>query len=90
MCEAAALQAVPNALSEKVEVNKIFKIPSIPLEIFSEKYKKFINVPVPHSHISTANISCRLMSAKRHIGMVNTKNLFHFFTFYGIFASFCV
>lgn len=70
MTEYKVLNAVPNAIGDKVEVNKVFKIPPHEFKIFSIKYQKEINIPVPNSHIETKPVSCRLMSAHRRQGMV--------------------
>lgn len=80
MTEHKALTTLPNAISDNVEVNKLFKILPEELRTFSKKHQKFIEVPIPHSHIGTKPVSCRLMSANRHEGMV-CDNKSHFDTF---------
>lgn len=70
MTEIGPVHAVPNAFSENVKVNKTFKIPAIPMTVFSEKLQKDVDVPVPHSHFGTAPVSCRLISAVKFPGMV--------------------
>jgi hypothetical protein len=71
MSENPALHSFPNALSDGVEVNKLFKIPAEQLEVYSDKHQKYIEIPLPHSHIGTRPVSCRLLSAKRYNGMVS-------------------
>lgn len=71
MTEIGALHTLPNALSHKVEVNKLFKIPAEPLETYSSKHQKFIDIPLPQSHFETKPVSCRLLSLHRREGMVS-------------------
>lgn len=82
MTESKALGAVPNAIGDKVEVNKVFKIPPQELKIFSVKYRKDVDIPIPHSHIGTKPVSCRLMSAHRRQGMVRANHLILLDRFY--------
>lgn len=48
----------------------MFKIPPEPLEIYSEKLGKNIEIPVPSSHIGRQPVSCRLLSSRHRKGMV--------------------
>jgi hypothetical protein len=59
------------ALSEhKLAVNRVFQISTDPLDIFSEKHGKLIDIPVPSSHLGVKPIACRLLSSHRRKGMV--------------------
>jgi hypothetical protein len=71
MSESPAMHTLPNALAERMDVNKIFKIPAEPLAVFSEKHQRHIDIPLPHSHVGTKPVSCRLLSARRRVGMVS-------------------
>jgi Hormone-sensitive lipase (HSL) N-terminus len=63
------MQALPQIVGYKVDVNKVFKISPEPLQIFSESLNKLVDIPIPHSHIGKHPISCRLLSARRRKGM---------------------
>lgn len=74
MAEIKFMQVLPQLVGHKVEVNKVFKIPPEPMKVFSKKFNKNIDIPVPHSHTGTGPVSCRLLSAKMRKGMVGEKN----------------
>lgn len=74
MAENKFMQVLPQLVGYKVEVNKVFKLPPEPMKVFSKKLNKLVDVPVPHSHIGPAPVSCRLISAKKRVGMVGEKN----------------
>lgn len=60
------------AISEhKIAVNKIFKIQPDPLQVYSEKHGRLVEIPVPSSHIGVAPIHCRLLSKQHRQGMVS-------------------
>lgn len=67
------MHAVPRLVGYKVDVNRVFKIPPEPLEIFSKKFNKMINIPIPHSHIGRQPVSCRLLCTRKRNGMVGEK-----------------
>lgn len=54
----------------KIDVNKVLKIPTDPLKLYSEKFGKLIDIPVPKSHVGVKPILCRLQAARRRKGMV--------------------
>lgn len=62
---------MPNLIAPRVAVNKVFEIYPKPLEVFSKKFDKNIEIPMPSSHVGAAPVSCRLMSAKMRKGMVS-------------------
>lgn len=64
------MHALPGIVGYKVEVNKVFKIPPEPLTIYSEKFDKMVDIPLPRSHTGLGPVSCRLLSAKKRKGMV--------------------
>lgn len=64
------MHTLPSIVGYKVEVNKVFKIPPEPLQVYSEKYDKMVDVPLPKSHTGIGPVSCRLLSAKKRKGMV--------------------
>ena len=64
------MHSLPSIVGYKVDVNKVFKIPPEPLQVYSKKFEKMIDIPVPKSHIGSGSVSCRLLSAKRRKGMV--------------------
>lgn len=68
------MQSLPGIVGYKVEVCKSFKIPPEPLQIYSKKYDKMVNIPIPHSHTGPGPVSCRLLSAKKRKGMVGEKS----------------
>ena len=67
------MHALPSIVGYKVEVNKVFKIPPEPLKIYSEKFDKMVDIPLPRSHTGLGAVSCRLLSAKKRKGMVGEK-----------------
>lgn len=64
------MHTLPSIVGYKVDVNKVFKIPPEPLKIYSEKFEKMLDVPLPRSHTGLGPVSCRLLSAKKRKGMV--------------------
>lgn len=68
------MHTLPSIVGYKVDVNKVFKIPPEPLQVFSEKLGELIDVPLPNSHIGLGSVSCRLLSAKRRQGMIGEKS----------------
>lgn len=64
------MHTLPSIVGYKVEVNKVFKIPPEPLKIFSKKFDKMVEIPLPTSHTGLGPVSCRLLSAKKRKGMV--------------------
>lgn len=64
------MHSLPSLVGYKVEVNKVFKIPPEPLQIFSKKFNKMVDIPLPKSHTGLGPVSCRLLSARRRKGMV--------------------
>lgn len=55
----------------KISVNEVLFITPEPLQLFSEKTGKLVEIPVPSSHIGEKPIACRLFSAQRREGMVS-------------------
>ncbi|KAL7041373.1 hypothetical protein ACKWTF_000748 [Chironomus riparius] len=74
MTELDALHTLPNVFAHKIAVNKTFKIPAEPMQTFSDKHQKFIDIPLPHSHFETKPVSCRLMSMYKRDGMMSKKS----------------
>ncbi|CRL00605.1 CLUMA_CG013865, isoform A [Clunio marinus] len=74
LAEGKLMHSLPGIVGYKVDVNKVFKIPPEPLQIYSEKHNKNIDIPLPTSHIGLGSVSCRLLSAKRRQGMVGEKS----------------
>jgi hormone-sensitive lipase len=74
MAEIKFMQVLPQLVGYKVEVNKVFKIPTEPMKVFSKSLNKFVDIPIPQSHIGIQPITCRLLSAKKRKGMVGEKN----------------
>lgn len=68
------MHTLPSIVGYKVEVNKVFKIPPEPLQLFSEKFGKLVDIPLPSSHTGLGSVSCRLLSANRRKGMVGEKS----------------
>lgn len=68
------MHTLPSIVGYKVDVNKVFKIPPEPLQMYSEKFKKLVDIPIPKSHTPMRPVSCRLLSAKRRQGMVGEKS----------------
>ncbi|CAG9797696.1 unnamed protein product [Chironomus riparius] len=68
------MHALPRLVGYQVDVNRVFKIPPEPLEIFSKKLNKMISIPIPHSHIGRQPVSCRLLCATRRRGMVGERS----------------
>lgn len=67
------MHALPRLVGYQVDINRVFKIPPEPLQIFSKKFNKMIDIPVPHSHIEKRPVSCRLLCTRRRKGMVGEK-----------------
>lgn len=60
----------------KIDVNKVLKIPTDPIKLYSEKFDKLIDIPVPKSHVGIKpTISCRLLAARRRKGMVRIEEV---------------
>lgn len=74
MAENKFLKVLPQLIGYKVDVNKVFKLPLEPMKVFSPKIDKFVDVPIPHSHIGPNPVSCRLISAKKRKGMVGERS----------------
>jgi hormone-sensitive lipase len=74
MAENKFMQVLPQLVGYKVEVNKVFKLPPEPMKVFSKILNKMIDVEIPHSHTGPGPVSCRLISAKKRVGMVGEKN----------------
>lgn len=68
------MHTLPGIVGYKVDICKVFKIPPEPLQIYSKKFDKMMNIPIPTSHTGPGAISCRLLSAKRRRGMVGEKS----------------
>lgn len=68
------MHTLPSIVGYKVDVNKVFKIPPEPLQIFSEKFDKMVDIPLPSSYTGLGPVSCRLLSAKRREGMFGDKS----------------
>lgn len=68
------MHTLPSIVGFKVDVCKVFTIPPEPLQVFSKKFDKLIDIPLPSSHIGLGSVSCRLLSAKRRKGMVGEKS----------------
>lgn len=68
--ESKLMHALPRFVGYKVDVNRVFKIPPEPLEIYSKRFDKMVDIPVPHSHIGREPVSCRLLCSRRRNGMV--------------------
>lgn len=64
------MQTLPGLVGYKVDVCKVFKIPPEPLQLYSKKFDKMVNIPIPSSHTGPSAVSCRLLSARRRKGMV--------------------
>lgn len=73
------MHPLSSLIATKIEVNKMFKIHPKPLQAFSSFLDKLVDVLLPESHNGLAPISCRLLSAKKRIGMVNCQNQTKFF-----------
>jgi hypothetical protein len=71
--ESKLMHAIPRLVGFKVDVNRVFKIPPEPLQIFSKTLNKLIDIPVPSSHIGKEPVSCRLLCTRRRKGMVGEK-----------------
>lgn len=69
--EGRFLHTLGSMRAHRIAVNKVFKIHPKPLEIFSKKFDKMVNIPLPTSHTGSAPVSCRLLSAKMRKGMVS-------------------
>lgn len=67
------MNALPQLVGYKVDVNRVFKIPPEPIQIYSKKFNKMVDIPIPHSHIEKRPVSCRLLCARKREGMVGEK-----------------
>lgn len=54
----------------KISVNEEVKIPPEPLQVYSESLGRFIDIPIPSSHIGIKPVCCRLLSNRKRSGMV--------------------
>lgn len=75
LTERRLIHTMPNIIAHSIEINKLFDIPAESLELYSEKFKTMIDVPLPRSHSGVGPVSCRLMSARKRRGMVRLKEL---------------
>ena len=55
----------------KIAINKDFTISCEPLQLYSEKLGKHVEIQIPSSHAGNKPINCRLLSAKKRDGMVS-------------------
>lgn len=62
---------MPSLIAKQLKVNKVFKISTEPLQVYSQSLKSLVDVAIPSSHIGVSSIQCRLMSAEKRKGMVN-------------------
>ena len=60
----------------RLKVNKVFTISPDPLQLYSSKFGKLVDIPIPSSHVEVQPISCRLLSKNCRKGMVSIINLF--------------
>lgn len=74
LSEGKLMHTLPSLVGYKVDVNKVFKIPPEPLQVFSKKFDKLVDIPLPKSHTPMRPVSCRLLSAKLREGMVGEKS----------------
>ena len=60
-------------IEHRIAVNHSFKISPDPIKVYSEKFKKFVDVPLPSSHIGIHPVKCTLFSRQHRQNMVNCK-----------------
>lgn len=70
LVDSKPLQTVINFSGFGVEVNRVFEIQPEMLQIYSATFQKFVEIPIPMSHVGARPIQCRLLSARRRIDMV--------------------
>jgi hypothetical protein len=70
LCDSKLLQTAINFSGYSVEVNRTFDIKPEPMTLYSEKLQKFVEIPIPMSHIGEKPIKCRLLSSTKRMGMV--------------------
>ena len=68
------MHTLPSIVGFKVDVNKVFKLPPEPLQLYSQKFEKNVDIPLPQAHTGLGAVSCRLLSAKCREGMVGEKS----------------
>lgn len=73
--ELGFMKALPSIFGSRVEVSHLFEIDTKPMRIYSEKFNREIDVPLPQSHTGLRPIPVRLISLRRRgrmIGQVNS------------------
>lgn len=59
----------------RIAVNHALKISPDPIKLYSGKFEKLVDIPVPKSHIGVQPVLCRLLSRQHRIGMVTAKQV---------------
>lgn len=72
MAESQIMHAIPSIVGSKIKINTILTLAPEPLKLPSvNNPDKFVDIPVPYSHLGTGPIQVRLMSSHRRQGMVS-------------------
>lgn len=71
LAEHKLFYTIPSLIAKQLKVNKVFKITTEPLQIYSQSSKQMVDVTIPTSHMGVSTIQCRLLSAEKRKGMVN-------------------
>lgn len=66
------INLIQDLRDHKIPVNEIYQIETVPLEVFSEKLGKLVEIPIPSCHIGIQPINCRILSSRVRKGMVRT------------------
>lgn len=71
--EAKLIQAIPNIVGIKVQINKVFTIPPEELKLYSEKFQENVTIPAPCIHTGKRSVHARLISKNSISGMVGER-----------------
>ncbi|XP_046382871.1 hormone-sensitive lipase isoform X5 [Ischnura elegans] len=70
LAETEVMTRLPSIVSPTVAVNHVIEIPPEPLELDKVDGSGRVQIPIPSSHIGSAPVCCRLISAVRRQGMI--------------------
>lgn len=72
--ETKFMKMMPSILSRRVDVSHHFEIETKPMKIFSKKFGREVDVPLPQSHTEIRPIPVRLISSRRRGRMIGQES----------------
>jgi hormone-sensitive lipase len=71
--EGKLMQAMPNIVGIKVQINKVFTLPPEDLKVSSEKLGTMVTIKAPSTHTGKRTVHARLLSSHSRSGMVGER-----------------